>query len=183
MNKELKIETSTFTVKVKDYSQAGGQPAYVAKVRYAVTITKPNGKSPYANYAFRTEKARQEYIEQEQASFQRHLTLVKERQEKRKQSKLNLKIGDILYTSWGYDQTNVDWYQVTDLFGNSGVILREIGASVTETGFMSGESLPIRNDFISEPMRKIVRGDYITIDESRTAFLWNGKPKYNSWYA
>ena len=37
-----------------------------------------------------------------------------------------LQIGSILYTSWGYEQTNIDFYQVIELIGTSTVVLREI---------------------------------------------------------
>jgi hypothetical protein len=168
--KELKIETAEW--QAKD-----------GRTCYGLMITKPNGKNPYINYVYGSEKARQSYIEQEKRSFQSHLDLVARRKENRQAKRLQLKEGDILYTSWGYDQTNIDWYQVVSLYGKYGVILREISASVTETGFMSGESMPVKDDFVGEPMRKIISGDYITIDESRTAFLWNGRPKYKSWYA
>lgn len=36
------------------------------------------------------------------------------------------KVGDILIASWGYDQTNVDYYQVVALVGTSSVRIRKI---------------------------------------------------------
>ncbi|STO91553.1 hypothetical protein [Fluoribacter dumoffii] len=37
-----------------------------------------------------------------------------------------LQINSILYSSWGYDQTNINFYQVIELVGNATVVLREL---------------------------------------------------------
>ena len=34
-----------------------------------------------------------------------------------------IKEGDIFYSSWGYDQTNIDYYKVTKLIGKASVEL------------------------------------------------------------
>ena len=39
----------------------------------------------------------------------------------------SLQIGSILYASWGYDQTNIDFYEVTKLIGRTTLELRELG--------------------------------------------------------
>lgn len=52
-----------------------------------------------------------------------------------------LKVGDILHTSWGYDQTNVEFYAVTRVSGRR-VWVREIAADYEGTGFMSGNTWP-----------------------------------------
>lgn len=52
-----------------------------------------------------------------------------------------LMVGTILYTSWGYDQTNTEFFAVTRVSGRR-VYVREIAADYTETGFMSGRTSP-----------------------------------------
>ena len=37
-----------------------------------------------------------------------------------------IKVGDIFYSSWGYDQTNIDFYKVTKLVGTKSVMLIEM---------------------------------------------------------
>lgn len=67
-----------------------------------------------------------------------------------------LQLGDILKTTWGYEQTNVDYYQVTAVFGKS-VEVREIDAKVVKTtGDMSGQCVPVPDQFIGLAMRKRV---------------------------
>lgn len=68
-----------------------------------------------------------------------------------------LQVGDVLRSSWGYDQTNIDYYQITKLIGKAMVEAREIAAiSVDRTSDMTGSSVPDQNHFIGEPMRKRV---------------------------
>jgi hypothetical protein len=67
-----------------------------------------------------------------------------------------LKVGDVLYTSWGYDQTNIDYYQVVELVGKRSVVIREISCEVVETGYMQGKSVPAVGVFKGEPMLKKV---------------------------
>lgn len=57
------------------------------------------------------------------------------------------KVGDILYSSWGYEQTNVEWFEVVDVRDMS-VCLRQLRTIVKETGFMSGDSYPLPGEFI-----------------------------------
>ncbi|MGH8277889.1 MAG: hypothetical protein ACRETH_14465 [Steroidobacteraceae bacterium] len=50
--------------------------------------------------------------------------------------------GDVLAYSWGYDQTNIEFFEVTRATAKS-VWLRAIAATVTETGFMCGDTAPV----------------------------------------
>lgn len=70
-----------------------------------------------------------------------------------------LLVHDILMASWGYDQTNIDYYQVTKLIGAQTVEIRKIAAKTTPTGSMCGECYPLIDQFIGEPMKKRVLGD------------------------
>ena len=145
-------------------------------------------------YSFRTEEARTKYIEEFKGRVLSQLAF----KEKRKQDKINFvnpaKVGDILEASWGYDQTNVDYYQVVGVKGKM-VKIREIGAKTVEGSMyshgMADMVTPAKDRFIkdSEVMRKIVRDDgnhgyYAHIDECRSAYLVKETSKtYRSWYA
>lgn len=50
--------------------------------------------------------------------------------------------GAILYSSWGYDQTNVDYYMVTRTTKASAWIV-PMTAHEEQTGFMSGQASPL----------------------------------------
>ena len=66
----------------------------------------------------------------------------KKRQAKSKSEKVNkfgVKVGDVFHMSWGYDQTNNDFFQVIALVGESSVRIREVDLDFTSSGigFMS----------------------------------------------
>ena len=99
-----------------------------------------------------------------------------------------MQVGDILYTSWGYEQTNVEFYQVTKMIGKKMVEVREIAKKYVENETMSGTSTPIRDKFIGKPLRRRISvwesREQINIGESRgSAWLWDGKPVSESHYA
>lgn len=65
-----------------------------------------------------------------------------------------LRVGDILKSLWGYDQTNVDYYQVTRLVGRTQVEITPLVQNKVYTGAMTGKVSPIMNQFDGPPMRK-----------------------------
>jgi len=65
-------------------------------------------------------------------------------------------VGDVLVSSWGYEQTNYDFYQVTRLVGARSVEIRELKQMRDESGFLRGECVPHKNNFAGEPMVKRV---------------------------
>jgi hypothetical protein len=65
------------------------------------------------------------------------------------------KLGDLLYSSWGYEQTNVDFYQVTKV-GDKSVWVRPIASEMVEgtAGHDSSNVRPIKDDFRGEEVYK-----------------------------
>lgn len=109
-------------------------------------------------------------------------------------NKAGVKIGDIFYASWGYDQTNVDWYQVVDVTA-SGCYILPIGAR--RVGYDT--VMPIKNDFgdrdvLLDANNKLSKkgvfkrtqvsgydGEvYLRLSSFAFARPWNGKPKYET---
>ena len=74
-----------------------------------------------------------------------------------------LAVGDLLKSSWGYEQTNIDFYEVTKLIGKRSVELRAIASESVETGFMCGQCVPIPGRFIGEPFRKQARNGTVRL--------------------
>lgn len=62
------------------------------------------------------------------------------------------KVGDILCASWGYDQTNIDWYEVVEVVGKSTVKIREIGAKQIpgDHPWATGECSPVKGSFLDK---------------------------------
>lgn len=96
-----------------------------------------------------------------------------------------LKLGDIFVNSWGYEQTNIDFYEVTGMTAAS-VRLRPIDKVYDETGFMSGTSVPIPGKYIgSEFIKRLYefRGRPHVNMPYGSCRLWDGQPMYESHYA
>jgi len=79
-----------------------------------------------------------------------------------------LQLGDILRASWGYEQTNIDYYQVTRLVGSMTVEVREIAQQREETEYMQGRCVPAPGEFIGEAKRYRV-SDYGKRDSIKVA--------------
>lgn len=96
-------------------------------------------------------------------------------------------VGEILYNSWGYEQTNIDFYQVTRCTAKT-VWLRPIGDKPSGGGYgsgMDGHKVATPNEFKGpEIMKRIQRPDknpYISFKHGAGA-KWNGEPVHYSWY-
>lgn len=66
------------------------------------------------------------------------------------------KVGDIFSSSWGYDQTNVDFYQVVKVL-NKSVEVQRISGNEVPTGMMQGETTPCVGAFCGEPKRHLIK--------------------------
>lgn len=99
-----------------------------------------------------------EYMGKLQASAQAKAARLAEKKAKRAAGH-KLQVGDVLRSSWGYDQTNIDYYEVTRLIGRSMVEIRKIAAESVGDGYMTGQCVPTPGRYIGEPMKKAV-SDY-----------------------
>lgn len=59
-----------------------------------------------------------------------------------------VRVGDIFYVSWGYEQTNVDFYQVVALKGKKTAVVREIAGEYVGGFSYQGKKRPCRAEFI-----------------------------------
>ncbi|QCR87204.1 hypothetical protein FEF33_14485 (plasmid) [Moraxella osloensis] len=87
----------------------------------------------------------------------------------------SVKAGDVFVSSWGYEQTNIDYYQVVGIKDKSTLTLREIGAKVVESiGYGTGRKVPSKDDFIGEEFdtRAIIyqNGDKVNVRVRLDAF-------------
>lgn len=92
---------------------------------------------------------------------------------KTEKKEVKLNVGDVLVCSWGYDQTNIDYYQVTKLIGKQSVGLREIDKSSTPSSVsMTGTCTPLPYSFIGEEFtRRVVDGETVKVGSHQYASL------------
>lgn len=96
-----------------------------------------------------------------------------------------LQVGDIIYYSWGYDQTNVDFFQVIKTTAKSATI-RPIKGKTIENGFMSGNTTAIKGAFDGDAITKRIKehnGEQFFVFDYGIGRLWDGRPVSCSWYA
>lgn len=148
---------------------------------------------PKFNYYFQNEQKRDEWIADMKRRWQSWEDRKRERREQRKNFVNPAQVGDILYSDWGYDQTNINFYQVTKVIGKM-VEVKEIGGRSVEGSTyshgMADSVIPAKGRFI-ENREPIVRkakessdGYCLDIDKVQTAFLTDEKTShYRSWYA
>ena len=99
------------------------------------------------------------------------------------------KLGDVIVNSWGYDQTNIEFYQVVKIM-NKTIEIREIAQMSEPDSMMShgmaDKRLPETNAFLSSDktikLRVKARGVLSNPEKFYYFHKWNGQAKYCSWY-
>jgi hypothetical protein len=90
----------------------------------------------------------------------------------------DLEVGDILYSSWGYDQTNVNFYKVMDVRGKSTVIIQEVALKILKPGRGVDKVVPVPDRIIGDKLRKRVNPQgRVKIHSFEYAQKWDGEPK------
>ena len=151
------------------------------KMRYYATGFHGKAKKPDFNYFYNSDAQRGKKIEE---FFKSRRALAKDkmrRSAERKAEDRGLEIDDVLLSSWGYDQTNIDYYQVVGMVGKTTVVLRELAQRKKETGFMSGTTMPIKNKFVGPAFKKQAKKGSVKINSHQWAFKTN--PKESSYWS
>jgi hypothetical protein len=98
----------------------------------------------------------------------------------------SMKQGDILVSSWGYEQTNVDFYEVVKVTAKT-VTLVPIERKVQLKGFMRYEAMPIPGSGKGKAFRRRIIDCFdvpaCRITSYAIARLWNGEAQEGSSYA
>jgi hypothetical protein len=98
-----------------------------------------------------------------------------------------IELGAILVSSWGYDQTNVDFYVVVGMTAKMVQMLplKRISRSEEGCSSMAGTTTAAQEaDFRSEILKKKIQpNNWIRLTSFSSAHLWDGKKQYESWYA
>lgn len=99
-------------------------------------------------------------------------------------------VGQIFVCSWGYGQTNIDYYKVIEVL-NKSVVIAPIGQTRKYTGSMQGECVPDSTKVGTKRITKRINS-YSTKDGTNvclkinsfsTAFKWNGKTNiFTEWH-
>ena len=143
-------------------------------------------KKPSFFYRMNTEKSMLETRDSFIDMYQRIADRSAKQRQLEKDFKHDLVVGDILYTSWGWEQTNIDFYKVLGLHGKKSISIVAIGENCNYDPYgMTGTKMP-HPDTVSASS-KVLRGIYgfygIKIESYSKAKKWDGEPKHYSCYA
>jgi hypothetical protein len=142
-------------------------------------------QNPSFNFRFRTEEHRAQYIARWVTETLAITTRKRERAEEKRNAVHTLKVGDVLYGTWGWEQTNVEYFEVVGIVSDKTIEIKSIAHSTTTTGFDCGDTIPIQGRFTSPVMRCRAIGNRISSGKGRLcgAGLWDGKSVGATWYA
>lgn len=92
----------------------------------------------------------------------------------------DIKVGDIFYSSWGYDQTNIDYYKVVSISPTKKTvkIIRICSKTLENTGFMSERVVPnpdsvyLETEWINNQPVKVKKEYRATVRTDRNGKIW-----------
>ncbi len=189
-----------------------GTTSQVPAGRQAFTVMAYRGSAGKSSFyeSYRTAEARDARVTSFFASLEAREKELSDRRADRSKPH-TLKVGDIITNSWGYDQTNVDMYQIVKATANYVWLQPIAGEMVPDQGCgpMSGRvrpALPVRQILTREvreygewsaetggrpctlvtvpvePKKRKAEGNNVCFDYG-CGSKWDGRSLYCSWYA
>ncbi len=135
------------------------------------TLFAGKSSKPLWRYRFR-DNARREKAIADAFALRRAKAGAKAAARAQRQAWVNpYKVGDLFRRSWGYDQTNIDWYEVVKVSGKT-VWVREIEQARVATGDMTGKTTPQPGKFrAGEAKRCLAQDGRIKINHYAHAYF------------
>jgi len=163
--------------------------AYLTNIRGdikpSLKIWKGKQQNPYINFYFRDWEQRENKINEAKEMSDSRLKYKKQRDDENKSFVPSFEVGDIFASSWGYEQTQVDFYQVIEKNGVHTATLQKISYNTVEgsDGHDYCNVVAIKDSFVdSDTFKRRVTKNGIKICSVASASKWDGRPKYKSWY-
>lgn len=150
-------------------------------------MTKGKNKGTYKiieSYYFANEERRNEYVKNKFEKIKKFENDEKERKNIKEQALKNFKnpfqVGEIFYDSWGYEQTNIDFYQIVEI-KNKSVVLKSIAQSIVPNseGFMSEYVTPVKDSFNETIYARLGRNNKEIKKVVKMYIKNNGQIEYN----
>jgi hypothetical protein len=191
---EMKNQFMNFEIEQSE-EEINGQIWHIARCNKIAPKSRMGYKAIFA-YRFRTMDEMTKYINDFMATKTDYKIMKELEKTAKSEAKKNLinpfKVGDILVNSWGWEQTNIDFFQIVKV-GPKSVTYREIGSDLTHSdglSSMAGYVMARRDYFIGDEVTKVLQcygiGEKLTIYvpcKHGSISLWDGEKEYCSWYA
>lgn len=136
------------SAKVADKNSSAVAYIYERQNRFLVMAYHGKAAKPDFHYSYRTEKERNSRVAEHFKAWRK----IEQRKESRRKERSDFqnpyKVGDLFRQSWGYDQTNINWFECIAVNGKM-LTVREIAQERIEDGFMSGKTVPLPGQFLN----------------------------------
>lgn len=137
---------------------------------------------PEYHIRFKTAEQRSKYIDDLKISVKRDADNENRRRAERAAENAKIKEGSILVSSWGYEQTNVDFYVVLKR-KNTMAVIQRVGQFREPNRDDSGTCTPDVSKKFDEPFKKKIGNYGIRLTSFSSARLWDGRSMDYSSYA
>lgn len=159
---------------------------YDSRAKTILTAWAGRSNKPVLRYYYESPaaalKAVRELVE-ETAKANAYAAEHKAEQASRKAKMLEkIQVGTILCYSWGYEQTNIDYFQVVDRTKASAKLRKIAAEKVADTGPFSSRVKPVRDQFVSdEVITKRINAYGVSFDHGIADPVAEGETHYCSW--
>jgi len=150
---------------------------------FGIAFAGTAGK-PAHHYRYRDMGRAIEACQQFLAGRRGHAEYMATRRKERTAYQTTLEPGTVLMSMWGYDQTNIDYYQVVEVSPSRKTVkIRPIAQrSVEGEQYMTGSCWPLADAFTGPAMvKRIGHGDCVHLTSYSSASPWT--PKADRWTA
>ncbi len=108
-------------------------------------------QKPDWNYRFKSEERFNLLVEKSIKAVEEKAANKKRARLEKKNFVHSVKVGDIFHYSWGYDQTQCEFFQVVELIGKSSVKIKEISARTVKNSenYDSDRRTPVKDSFFN----------------------------------
>lgn len=159
---------------------------YINKEKLCKMSFRGKQSRPVYHYRYRSENdlinsVKKEIDEAISLHISRRGYAEKRKEEKNKEMD-SIQVGTLLVYSWGYDQTNIDFYQVIEKKGKTFKMRRICGTRLNEYTYcsMSANVIPNKDDFFGD---EIITKHSLSMEFGCLSITEEGIKHYSSWYA
>ena len=172
MTYTLRIFKAELGIDIYIYTTASGKPA-------AIGWNGSRQVKPEFRYTFRSEAEREAHVK---AFIKKAQEAAEKKAKYEAENKaFSFTVGEILSGSYGYEQTNVHFYEVMAVTPTF-LTVREIKSDAIPTGDMTTKEMPIPGDYTGDHMRRKIWRNVVFVTKSILATKWDGQPEHGSSY-
>ncbi len=174
------------TITVLRYTNTNSSPEKPAAI-----IWIGNSMKPAFHYYFGTLDRRESFVQRTLEDTEKRWEAEDERKGKTKSQAATFMRSlipgkTILYSSWGYDQTNIDFYRVKSVKGIS-VVLEELQQKIVTDGYQYSDMVEYVIPNETAPPKDIITvrmgsSGYLKIKNRYHLSIWENEPMYQSHY-